>query len=94
MHEDYIPLEDCVDGGLYRVKARNFSIAIYEADRKVFHGRRRKFDEVYVWPETHWDASETFGTAKPIELLEMVDIPPHESRSVYLARKEKEYRRD
>ena len=75
--EDYIPIDKCIDKGLYRIRARNFPLAIYNATRKGFKGRRMKFGEAYLFTEIHWDASEHFGTVKPIEFL---GIPEEMSR--------------
>ena len=51
---------------LYLLKARNFCFGIWKENEQGFLGRRTKFGEVFTFVEVHWDASEEFGTAKPI----------------------------
>jgi hypothetical protein len=88
--ENWIPMEDCIHNGLYRIHARNFAIGIYDKEKKAFYGKRRKFKEIFIWPEDHWDTGEPFGTVKPIELLETYD--GEGPKMAYLTRKEEEYK--
>jgi len=69
---DYIPLENCVKGRLYKLHSRNLAAGVFDGKRG-FIGIREKFDQRYLFTEYHWD-SPAFATAKPIEDLG-VDVP-------------------
>jgi len=68
--KEYIPLGNCKHSGLYKIYARNFSYGVFNEKDKGFIGMRQKFHLTYLFTEIHWDADETYGTAKPIEFLE------------------------
>ena len=70
--QDYLPMNECVHGGFYRIRARNFSYGVYDEEAKAFIGVRYKFSDVFLWPEDHWDTGEPYGTCKPKEFLEQV----------------------
>jgi len=61
---EYISLSECKNGCVYRLKARSFSIGIYNSSTQHFSGIRNKCNEVFVDTEYHWD---NFGTATPLE---------------------------
>ena len=63
----YIPLTDCIDRRLYRIKSRNLTVGVYRADVHGFVGIRTKFGSRYLFTEYHWDTGEPFGTVKPVE---------------------------
>ncbi len=71
---EWIPVEECKNGGLYIVDARNFELAIYREADKSFLGIRTKFNDKYIFPEVHWDACSTYGTVKPIKFIKMSGI--------------------
>lgn len=62
-----IPVDQCKDGYLYIIKARNASIGIFRKDMADFTISRVKFGENYIFEEIHWEASDGFGTAVPIK---------------------------
>ena len=62
-----IPIEELKDGYVYKILARNASYGIWNEERKTFVISRFKFGMNYMFEEYHWDASETYGTAQPIE---------------------------
>lgn len=68
--KNYLTMPTMKPGWLYLLKARNFSFGIWKSDELGFVGRRHKFGEVFTFVEVHWDASEEFGTAKPLVELE------------------------
>ena len=70
MDINYIPIEKCKDGWLYKIDARNSNLGIYNAERKTFYISRFKFNDNYLFEEYHWDTGEPYGTAKPLEELE------------------------
>lgn len=66
---EYIKLEDCQRGKIYRIKARNFSIGVFDG-QQGFIGVRNKFDYEFLATEYHYDAGDgTWGTAKPFEIV-------------------------
>ena len=65
---EYIKYEDCKEGCLYEVCARNIGPYSFFVEGK-FHGPRYKFG----WrmdSELHWDKDEYYGTVKPIRRIE------------------------
>ena len=68
--ESWLPLDQCKDGYLYHIAARNASIGIFRADRKGFEIRRKKFSRIYRFVEYHWDTGVPYGTVKPIAEIE------------------------
>lgn len=75
--ETWIPLEECIDGHLYHIDARNGIFGVFvkgegkkhEAGNDAFKLSRHKFGSNFIDQEFHWDTGEPFGTAKPIEDL-------------------------
>ncbi len=72
--KDYIALEDCEDGWLYYISARNASVGIFRQATSGFVIPRNKFDHDYLFEEYHWDTGPPFGTVCPLVKLERV--PP------------------
>lgn len=73
---DHIHLQDCVDGGIYEVAARNFRVGIFRAATHSFLGLREKFDDLYLDEERHVEVP--CGTARPLQLLDNVKLPANE----------------
>lgn len=83
----HIPLEECVVGNLYRVKARGFKLAIFMekgiANKNQpryfprFVGVKTKFNWKYLQAQYHWDHGKQpeggFATCKPLEDLGPLD---------------------
>jgi len=67
---DYIKVDGCVNGGLYRISSRNLGFGVYRSDVKGFIGIREKFDSKFLFTEYHWDNGPPFGTVHPKEFLE------------------------
>lgn len=70
MRDPSIPLEQCEDGWLYRIFARNASLGIFRANQKGFEIAREKFGNVYLFTEYHFDTGAPFGTVVPSKKLE------------------------
>lgn len=74
---EYIALEKCIDGHLYKINARNgiFGIFVKGEGKKHVQGNdafklsRHKFGSNFIEHEFHWDTGEPFGTVKPLEDL-------------------------
>ncbi len=67
-----IPISELKVRGVYKVKARNFHLAVW--DGEDFLGVRYKFGGCYIDGELHWDCGNNNGTCKPEEYL--CDLPP------------------
>lgn len=67
---DYIKLDECVNGCLYRISSRNLTFGVYRSDAKGFVGIREKFGDEYLFTEYHYDTGAPFGTVHPKEFLE------------------------
>ena len=70
MKKEYMKMEEMKEGYLYRIQARNAKYGIWVERHDGFLIRRTKFKDVFTFVELHWDASDHFGTAKPIVELE------------------------
>lgn len=64
-----IPIDKCKDRFLYRIKARNLYIGVYNSEDNMFIGIREKFGRKFLDSENHWNC-EQFATVKPMEELE------------------------
>ena len=73
-NQDYIPIKDCVHGGLYLIRARNFDYGVYNEENKSFIGIRYKFGETFLFAEDHWDIGEPYGTVKPKEFIKQCPL--------------------
>lgn len=62
-----IPLDECVDRGLYKINSRNLTLGVYVAERQGFIGIREKFGSKFLFTEFHYDTGPPFGTASPYE---------------------------
>ena len=51
MSRETIPLDQCIKGRLYKVGARNFTLAVFNGD-DGFIGVRKKFS--YTFPSTEY----------------------------------------
>lgn len=73
-----IPITDCLKGRLYKIRARNFQLGVYNGTGG-FIGRRNKFGSWYLFTEFHYDIGAPHGTVFPtadtgIDLPEGVEI--------------------
>lgn len=66
---DYIALDDCVVGAVYRLRSRNLLVGVWNG--KGFVGIREKFGDEYLFTEYHYDSGPPFGTVRPDEDLGM-----------------------
>ena len=77
-----IPIEECIDGNLYWIHARNSSLGIWNAAERGFQIRRVKFASVYRFTEYHWDTGPPYGTAIPH--LDLGPAPELENEAEFL----------
>jgi hypothetical protein len=64
-----IPLDECVDHGLYRLLSRNLSYGVFRKDCNGFVGLRNKFGLEYLSVEYHRDIGLPLGSASPKGLV-------------------------
>lgn len=70
-----IPIDQCEEGYLYKLHARNIAIGVYRSSPiPSFVGIRTKFSSRYLDVEYHHDADPRFGTAVPLERLEKCPV--------------------
>ena len=74
---DYIKIEDCIHGGMYKVMCRNFDYGVFNKEDCSFIGIRTKFKFTFLFSEYHWDTGPPFGTVKPIKFIKECDLPEH-----------------
>lgn len=67
---DYIKLEDCKDGYLYRISARNGRYGIFVKELASFTLSRVKWGDNYLFDEYHYDTGAPFGTVLPLKEIE------------------------
>ncbi len=60
---DYIALDECQEGTVYRLHSRNLSCGVFDG-KNSFIGIREKFDHLFLDSEVHRDDR---GTAVPLE---------------------------
>lgn len=77
MQRDYIPLDQCIDRGVYRINSRNLSAGVYRAAVRGFIGIRLKFRDRYLFTEYHHDTGAPYGTVWPEAQIGVLpdDIP-------------------
>lgn len=65
-----IPVQECIEGYLYKIRARNASFGVFSKP-DVFMIARTKFIDTFLFEEHH-ESAEHFGTVYPLEQLEKV----------------------
>jgi hypothetical protein len=60
-----IPAEECKNGYLYKVHARNFGLGVYSEKDKGFIGIRYKFGDRFLDMEYHHGTGAPYGTVSP-----------------------------
>jgi len=68
---NYIPLADCINGAVYRIRSRNLAIGVFVQAANGFIGIRTKFSSRYLFTEYHYDTGAPCGTVMPIEKLDI-----------------------
>lgn len=92
---EWIKIEDCKDGWLYKILARNAPLGIYCVEKKAFIISRFKGNANFLYPEEHWDTGEPFGTVKPITPLELAPIfTTDNNKLIYLNSMKEKYLTD
>jgi hypothetical protein len=80
----YIPVGECINGHVYRIRARNGRIGVFDKKNdNAFILSRHKFGDNFLYPEYHWDNGKPYGTVMPLEYL--WELPPMESDDMLLA---------
>ena len=84
-----IPLNECKNGFLYFISARNSRLGIFDEKQKGFIIRREKFKFIFLDMEFHWDTGYPHGTAMPFKEIEEALIN-EEEQLAYLTEKREE----
>ena len=63
----YIPIEQLKDNHVYEVDGRNFIVAVWKERQRRFYGVRKKWGDIFIDNELHWDDNEHPGTVKPLK---------------------------
>lgn len=70
---EYISIENCKHGYLYKIHSRNLSYGVcskYEKGITGFLGIRTKFGDKFLFEEFHYDnGPDEAGTVKPLKCL-------------------------
>ena len=66
----YLKVEELKPFYLYRIRARNGTVGIWNPEKGEFLLSRMKFGDNFTFGEIHWDLDAHFGTVKPWEELE------------------------
>lgn len=64
---EYIPLEDCQHGYVYKINSRNLEFAVFDAPCDGFIGIRYKLGSRFLFTEYHHDTGPPHGTATPLK---------------------------
>ena len=68
---DYLGMVNLMDQHSYKIYARNAYAGVWVKSKNAFLISRFKVGpRPYISFEFHWDASEPYGTVKPLELIE------------------------
>ena len=67
---NYIPLDQCRNGYTYKIRSRNLSAGVFNAEVKGFVGIREKFGHYYLFTEFHRETGAPYGTVSPEAELE------------------------
>jgi hypothetical protein len=78
-----IPLTECKDRAVYRLRSRSLDFGVFVAATKGFIGIREKFGNKYLFTEYHYDTGPPIGTAKPLELLDFELDPRIQLKECY-----------
>jgi hypothetical protein len=66
---DYISVNACLHGHLYRISSRNLALGVFRAWDRGFIGIREKFGNRFLSTEYHCDVGPPLGTVHPLEDL-------------------------
>jgi hypothetical protein len=81
-YSDYISLEKCKDGFVYKILARNGTVGVFNKVDSSFTLSRHKFSSNFLFDEFHWDTGEPYGTVKPIKELEQAPVLHDENQKL------------
>lgn len=70
----YLSMDECENGCLYWIAARNASLGIYNSADKSFTISRLKFSSNFLFNELHWETGFPYGTVMPYEKLEKAPV--------------------
>lgn len=87
----YLKVDELKPGYLYRIRARNGTVGIWNPVRGEFTLSRTKFNDNYTFGEIHWDLNPNFGTVKPWEELEKSPFTVDDLQDRLMIKNDREY---
>lgn len=69
-----IPVQECIDRGTYIIKGRNIVVGVFLRERNAFIGIRRKWGNVFLDEEFHYDNGLPYGTVEPLKFVEACPV--------------------
>ena len=87
----YLKVEKLKPCYLYRIKARNGTVGLWNPDKGEFVLSRYKFGSNFTFGEVHWDLDKHFGTVKPWEELEKSPFKPEDLKNGKIRHNGREY---
>jgi hypothetical protein len=82
--KNHIPMDQCKDGFLYIIDARNSKLGIYKEANKSFTISRYKFGSNFLFEEFHWGTGSPYGTVQPLKEIMAVPVMSDEEKLAYL----------
>lgn len=91
----FLKMEECKDGYLYLILARNSKLGICWMGGKAFTINREKFGNHFLFDEYHHDASTISGTVRPIlELEKAPEFKSDKAKLRWLTKKNTEHKKE
>jgi hypothetical protein len=82
--KEHIPMDQCKEGFLYIIDARNSKLGIYDTENMSFTISRYKIGNNFLFEEYHWDTGSPYGTAKPLKEIMEVPAMSDEEKLIFL----------
>ena len=64
-----IPVQECLNGWLYRIASRDLNLGVYRSSDHAFLGIRHETGARFLFTEFHVDCGTPYGTALPFEKI-------------------------
>jgi len=87
---NYLTVDECKDGYLYKISARNGHYGVYNEKNNSFTLARTEFGGTFLFDEYHYDTHSRCGTVKPIAEIKKCKLINEKELLYYLIFLEKE----
>jgi len=81
---EHLPIDQCKEGFLYIIDARNSKLGIYNEANNSFTISRYKFGSNFLFEEFHWDTNPPYGTVCPLKEIMKVPAMSDEEKLIFL----------